>query len=78
MGKGYCNSGSTKTKSRTIIVPDIEIDKERWCSVCQQYVNINLFYGDASRGAGISFICKSCDKKKRVIRKQRERSKGLE
>ena len=68
MGKGYCNCRSTKTKSRTIIIPDIKLDEEKWCPGCEQFITIKDFYGDTTRSKGISCYCKVCDNKKRCSR----------
>ena len=68
MGKGYCDRRGTKTKGRTIIVPNAESDNERWCPSCEQYLNINSFYGDITRGSSLACYCKVCDNEKRMNR----------
>ena len=69
MGKGYCDCKGTKTKGRTILIPDIVLDKEKWCPQCSQYKVIGDFY--AYKGA-VRSICKACDHELRNINRRKK------
>ena len=73
MGLGYSSSQSTEAKGPTILVPSLEPDTDKWCWGCGQYKDISMFYSDASRGAGISYLCKPCDVKTRRKNKKAKR-----
>lgn len=64
--------GQSKGKGhKTIIVPEAERVKEKWCSQCRKYRIVpDEWYENRRRDDGLGAQCKWCDTRNRTIRRQ--------